>query len=211
MTALPPIPVSRYLVPDAPATLPQGFTEVAQSLSTGLPFTMTLFRDLALTLALPTGLAAQWRDADALAVVTRSDDQASPRLAAPTLDTLGAVDRAPACLVLTRSGAVLASVPLVAGLRHVLPDSAGGTGGLVELAIVSWDLRAGNVRGAGDYGSRIRLGWREADQAADLFTLPPVDPHVNSRIRDENLPLLMEWRKRWFEEWGWSLPGFLWW
>jgi hypothetical protein len=202
-----PIPVSRYLVPDQPISVPDGFTLVDQSLSTGLPFTLPLFRDLSLTLVVPTGLAVQWRDADALAVVSRSDDQIAPEAAQADPATLGAVDRAPARFILLQSGVVVASVALVAGLRHLLPDSADATGAAIELAIVSWDVRAGNVRGDGDFGSRIRFGWREADQAVDAFTPPEINPHILSRLQDP-FGVLPLWYEQWLEEWEWSQAGF---
>jgi hypothetical protein len=208
MTAMPPIPVSRYLVPAVPAAVPDGFTLVDQSLSTGLPLTIPLFADLTLTLALPTGLAAQWRDADPTAVVSQSADQESPQHPAVGPTTIGGVDRAPARLVLLRSGALVASVPLVAGLQHVLPDSADGVGGLIDLAVVSWDLRAGNVLGAGDFGSRLRLGWREADKAADEFVLPEINPRILSRLEDP-FGIYALWWDFWMDEWGWIQQGEL--
>jgi hypothetical protein len=209
MSPLMPIPVSRYLVPDAPVTLPDGFTLVDQSLSIGLPFTVPLFRDMSLTLTVPTGLAIQWRDADALAVVSQSDAEALGQPAKASMATLGAVDRAPARLILLQSGAAVASVPLVAGLRHLLPDSAAGVGAAIELAILSWDIRAGNVRGVGDFGSRIRFGWREADQAVDQFPPPAINPHILSRL-DDPFGVLPLWYEEWLEEWGWSQYGFSW-
>jgi hypothetical protein len=207
MSSVMPIPVSRYLVPDAPPTLPDGFTLVEQSLSIGLPFTVPLFRDLSLTLTVPTGLAIQWRDADPLAVVSQSDAQALAQPAKASPSTLGAVDRAPARLILLQSGVTLASVPLVAGLRHLLPDSANGVGAAIELTIISWDIRAGNVRAAGDFGSRIRFGWREADQAVNQFTPPAINPHILSRL-DDPFGVLPLWYEQWLEEWEWSQAGF---
>jgi hypothetical protein len=204
MSSLLPIPVSRYLVPDSPVTIPDGFTPVDQTLSTGLPFTLPLFRDLSLTLTVPTGLAAEWRDADGSAIVSQSDDQLGPRTAPASVSTVGGVERAPARFLLLQSGAVLASIPLVAGMQHLLPD---GGGVAIELVVVSWSIRAGNVRGAGDFGSRIRFGWREADQAVDQFTPPAVNPHILSRLKDP-FGILPLWYAQWLQEWEWIQTGY---
>jgi hypothetical protein len=52
----------------------------------------------------------------------------------------------------------------------------------VELAILDWEVRAGSMRGAGDFGSFIELAWRRADQAVDTFRPAPVHRRVAERL-----------------------------
>jgi hypothetical protein len=52
--------------------------------------------------------------------------------------------------------------------------------------VLSWQLFAGTVRGPGDYGSVVELGWRVSDKAVDIFG-PPV-PH---RAVVRRLPLVL--------------------
>jgi hypothetical protein len=85
-------------------------------------------------------------------------------------------------LVVRRGAQVLGSVPLAAGLRRACADGGDpGQGVVVEVAVVAWHLCAGTVRGPGDYGSFLSLGWRQADLAADLFGPPPVHQFVLRR------------------------------
>ena len=182
MTLAPPIPMERYLVPATSAT-PQGFQEVAQSIVTGLPATIPLTKELSLVLALPTGLAQSLRELDANVVITHDTDQLRPHRAEG--GQIGSTERAPARLFLLRSGAVIGSAPLVAGVRRRLPDDGDASrGAAVELVVRRWEILAGTVLGAGDFGSRITLAWREIDLGADRFLPPPIDPSIISRLRD---------------------------
>lgn len=154
-------PIARYLVPDTgPPALPDGFTAVRQVLTGGLPQRIEFGNGVHAMLVLPTGLARQWLDADPLDLVSTSDDDLSSDPARPSA-------RPPLRLVVRRGSEILATVPLTAGLRRVCRS--------VELVVLSWHLCAGTVRGPGDYGSAVELGWRSADKAVDIFG-PPV-PH----------------------------------
>jgi hypothetical protein len=164
-------PISRYLVPDTgPPALPAGFTAVRQALTGGLPQRIELGNGVHAMLVLPTGLARQWLDVDPLDLVSTSDDDLSSDPARPS-------SRPPLRLVVRRGTEILASVPLTAGLTRVCRS--------VELIVLSWHLCAGTVRGPGDYGSVVELGWRPADKAVDIFG-PPV-PH---RAVLRRLPLI---------------------
>jgi hypothetical protein len=175
-----PIPISHRLVPVSVPAVPDGFTIVDEPLASGLPHTVSLTRGLVLVVAVPSGLARAWRDADPAAVVTSSDDEAKLPEGA---GELGFVGRAPARLFLERGGSTVASVPLAAGLRRTIPDTGDtGQGALVELMLVSWDIRAGTLRGAGDFGSRLRLGWRSANAGNDEFESPALHPRVEQRL-----------------------------
>jgi hypothetical protein len=137
--------IERYLVPASePADL-TGFTRVTQPLVNGLPRAIPLDARLKLVVALPTGVATLWRDADPAAVVSQA----------------GVADGPPLRALLIRDGAVLASVPLVAGLARAIPDAGDpALGALIELRVLGWDVRAGCLRGAGDTTSFVDLAWR---------------------------------------------------
>jgi hypothetical protein len=177
----PPFPIERLLVPAA-VEGPSGFTKVEQRLVAGLPATIALSGELSLVLTIPTGLANTLRDIDPHAVVTQSFVQTIALPAGPRGE-IAAVDRTPARLMLVRSGVQLGSVPLVAGLRLRLP-TIGSV--VVELIVLGWEIRAGSLRGAGDFGSSIRFVWRRADSALDRFLPPPISPNILSRLRDRS-------------------------
>jgi hypothetical protein len=94
-----------------------------------------------------------------------------------------AVDRAPIRLLLQQGAALSASIPLVAGLRRKVPDAGDAArGATLELAVIGWDIRAGSLRGSGDFGSRLDLAWRRADAADEQFEPPPLAPRVAQRL-----------------------------
>jgi hypothetical protein len=174
---VPPFPIARYLVPPDPPTLPDGFTRVDVPIVTGLPFAIKLDADSRLILTLPSGLAHIWRDADPKAVVSSSTDEIAPNT--PATDTpVGDTARPPIRLSLVRAGSVLASIPLATGLRRAVPDAAAR----FEVIVFAWEVRAGSLRGPGDFSSWIDLAWRRADVAASHFDAPPVHPHVAYRL-----------------------------
>jgi hypothetical protein len=182
MAVFGPIPVQHYLVPERTPTAPEGFTLVEERILNGLPHAIRLDPQTRLVLLVPTGLARTWRDAAPEAIVSRSDEGLAP-LAAGGDASVGEVDRTPARLLLRSGTRTLASVPLVAGLRRSLPDAGlPDSGTRVEVVILSWDLRAGSMRGAGDFGSRISLAWRYADRAVERFSTPPPNPNVVPRL-----------------------------
>lgn len=180
-----PIPVQRFLVPDSRPVAPEGFTEVRETILGGLPHTIRLDQEVKLILFVPTGLATVWRDADPTTVVTQSTGELAAATAA-TDSEIGDVTRAPARIVMQVAGTIAASVPLAAGLRRVLPDAGDSErGARVELAILAWDIRAGSLRGPGDFGSSIALAWRRADKAEQSFSTPPVSPQLAARLEPE--------------------------
>jgi len=96
---------------------------------------------------------------------------------------VGTLERAPVHLILRGAGEQLASVPLVAGMRRRLPDSGGAEQGVrIELIVTAWDIRAGSLRGQGDFGSRVELAWRRADRASDEFAAPVPGERVLARL-----------------------------
>ncbi|MGB3439801.1 MAG: hypothetical protein WBA97_13715 [Actinophytocola sp.] len=166
-------PIDRYLLPEREnGALPDGFTEVRDSLVAGLPHRIELTAAVHAALILPTGLANQWLAADPLDLVSTSDDETANRPSA-ALAAPGLAERAPLRLVVLRQDEALGSVPLVVGLRR--------TCGPVEVAVLGWRLCAGTVRGAGDFGSFVALGVRAVDLAVDVFGPPPVHRFVLRR------------------------------
>jgi hypothetical protein len=182
MTA-PAFPIERLLVPPSPPELPADMTRVSQVLSKGLPETIDLGSAASLIVLVPTGLATAWRDADPEAVVSSSDAETAPYTPDPATP-VGDATRAAVRVLLLVGGAPVASVPLIAGLRRRLPDSGDPDRGVrVELAISSWRICAGSVRGPGDFGSRLEFSWRVADTAVDEFGPQPVPPRVVARLK----------------------------
>ncbi|MEH1029301.1 hypothetical protein Q3V37_23120 [Micromonospora profundi] len=178
---MPPFPIDRYLLPETPVEVPDGFTEVRQSLTAGLPHRVELGAGVHAVLILPTGLARQWLNTDPLAVVSSSADDLAPRPAPPATPRAPAlVGRVPLRLVVRQGTRILGSVPLATGLRRVCPDTGPSTGPstAVELLVLAWLLHAGTVRGSGDYGSTLTLAWRPADRAVDQFGPPPINEFV---------------------------------
>ncbi|HYT34466.1 MAG TPA: hypothetical protein VEL69_05480 [Ktedonobacteraceae bacterium] len=175
---MPPIPIQRYLVPDTKPTLPEGFTQVDEPMLNGLPHRIQLTQSTTLIVVMPTGLATTWRDVDPTTVVSQSDDEVSPAgLQAE------ASARPPVRIIVQRAGAPLVSIPLAAGaLRAVWDSGRSDLGAQFELMLLSWDIRAGSLRGAGDFGSRISLAWRRADQAVMQYSTPPINPVLLPRL-----------------------------
>lgn len=174
-------PIESHLVPAEPSAPTAGTTRLAVPLARGVPHTVELDRDVSLVVVVPTGVAVAWRDADPSALVSAGAEQ----LQADGATGDPAVDRAsPRALVLLR-GAPVASLPLVAGARRMVPDDGGEGGEVVELTIVDWEVRAGTVRGAGDFGSRLDVAFRRSDGGSARFEPPPVHPRLHGRLAAE--------------------------
>ncbi|MDZ8258030.1 hypothetical protein [Nostoc sp. ChiQUE01b] len=209
-----PIPVQRYLVSDRQPTIPEGFTQVDSKILAGIPHIIQLDQITRLIVVVPTGLATTWRDIDPTTVVSQSDDQLAPcqqlprairhlqmagltedkiaqalNLSIPDLqaialqpgESIAEVKRAPARIIVQRSGLPMIAIPLVAGLQRITPDS----GAFLELILLSWDIRAGSLRGIGDFGSRISLAWKQADQAASEYSPPAINPFLMLRLEPQ--------------------------
>lgn len=172
---LDPIPVDRLLVPAEFPALPPGSEIVEDALVNGLPHQLRLGSVATALLIAPTGLAVDWRDVDPAARLSASEEAlAAQDPARPARDLTA---RPPARLLVRRAdGGVLGAVPLVARLTVHLPLGESNPGAAIELTILAWDLRAGNLRGPGDFGGRISVAWRRTDRAASRFEPPPVHP-----------------------------------
>jgi hypothetical protein len=169
----------------AMSELPE-YTLIDQPLTSGLPAKLALTQDLSLVVGLPTGLAQTWRETEPQAVVSASQ---ADWLAFNPEGSSAQSMRAEVRLVLIRAETILAVAPAVAGTSVLMPvggEAAPGT--LIEVSMTAWLIHAGTVTGAGDYGSRIRLGWRQADLAVNTFMPPPITPSVTSRLKRTSQP-----------------------
>ncbi|HET8922549.1 MAG TPA: hypothetical protein VFN26_06085 [Candidatus Acidoferrum sp.] len=177
-----PIPVSRYLVPQAPLQAPDGFTSVNEKILDGLPHTIALDRATELVVAMPNGVALTWRDADPAALVSRSAEELSPYTPNPA-EPVASVGRAPLRLLVRLNGALAFSIPLRAGQRRIASDSGDAVkGSQIEVYVLSWEIYAGSLRGPGDFGSRISFAWRHSNQAVNHFSDPPPHPYLLPRL-----------------------------
>ncbi|MFA7587102.1 MAG: hypothetical protein WCY11_13070 [Novosphingobium sp.] len=145
------LPVIAALTPDRPPAVPDGATVFDSPIRNGLPHRLDLLPRWQVVLSVPTGSAAAWLDA-------------SP--GAPIPD--GA-----ARLRFQIDGVTRHVIPLVRGEGFKVVD-----GGQLRLAgtVLDWVLHVGDMVGAGDFGSFIRLALSVADKAAAQFgPIPPSD------------------------------------
>jgi hypothetical protein len=181
-----PIPVDRYLVPAQPAQPPGDAQVVDVLLLTGLPFGIPLGSDFALLLTFATGLATEWRGLDPHAVVSESSAEWTSRAA--DSEPVGDVKTGRLSLALQRGGRTVTVLPMVSG-RHTLVEPGDPGARRFDIWLVGWDLRAGTVRGPGDFGSRVRLAWRIADKSVASFAPVPVNPMIVARVPMLVVPL----------------------
>lgn len=166
------MPILALLTPPPGELTPEGFTRLDVNIIGGLPFTLRLSDQYNLLLVMPTGLAALWRDADSGLVISSSTDQRQP-VAEHALEPVAEVSRPPLQLFVQRGRTMLGAFPLAVSRAVLQPE--GQTAGL-EILILSWELRAGNMRGPGNFGSRLALAWRATEKASAAFSPPAVHP-----------------------------------
>ena len=168
MALMPPIPVSRYLVPETPTPLPDTFTTVTIPLTSGLPFTFRLDAHWSLNVSYPTGVLQPWIDADP-STVTSAD---TPERA-PFDPTASPSPRDPVRIAVVRDGTRYATIPLNASRRALIVDD-GANPAALELAILSWTIDAGAVIGGTATTSSLSVAWRDATLAVPIFGTPPL-------------------------------------
>lgn len=175
-----PMPVLRYLTPATVLSPPDGFTVVEEPIVQGLPHFIRLSGDLRLALLVPTGLIRSWLDADPTQVISSSGPE-TQAWQPGQVEPFGSVAEPATRLVLMENNSVIASTALTAGQLITLPQT-GAASVRVSIMVLDWDLRAGSMRGPGNFGSRIRLAWRAADAAVPHFSMPPVNPVLLQRL-----------------------------
>jgi hypothetical protein len=186
MPLVAPVPVSRYLVPPGEPALPPSFSTARIALTAGIPYTYALDARWSVILRYPTGVMNAWTAADPGDVASSDAPERAPR---PD----GADDgpRDPVRLTVALDKQTRAVVPLTAGRRALIADD-GANPAALELAILSWTITAGSVRGRGDSGAALTLAWRDATRAVDVFAPPPLPPLVALRLpRLANPPILL--------------------
>lgn len=175
-------PIEGVLTPEPATAVPAGFTLVDSTLLRGLPHRIPLEGQTELVLVVPNGRANVWRDAPPDQVLSLGATQRTPFATAPDPFAPG-LDRVPARLLLRHRRHVRAVLPLTAGLRQLVDVHGDGQGPLLDVVILDWDLRAGNLRGPGDYGGRLKLAWQRREQAVAHFSTPPVNPYLLPRLQ----------------------------
>lgn len=189
-TDVPAFPIARYLVPVDPPALDDRFTVVDAVVTGSLPFSIDLSDTVALVLSLPTGLAVQWLDADPNDVLTTAQTETTPQPAAAV--PVSPLHRAPVRLYARVGGRTTASIPLAAGMAATFyVTSVGGTNYAVQ--ILDWDIRIGNVHGAGNFGSHVKFAWRRADAAVQQYSTPSINPHLWWRLPVIGIPRIESW------------------
>ena len=166
---MPPLAMDRFLVPGDSPAVPEGFVRLRQDLIRGVPFEFLVDGDVTLLLQVPTGFAAIWREQDPAQLVSAAREETAPHTQSRAADPL---ERPPVRLLLRRARVLLATIPLAAGLRHIMPDGDAAPSA-IELIVVDWRLHAGCVRGPGDYGSFVEVAWRRADKGSDQIVVAP--------------------------------------
>jgi hypothetical protein len=198
MTVLDPIVLASSVPTRSPAQPPPGTTVVEQRLLNGIPALFPLTRTFTLAVALPTGLAATWRDADPTSLVSGGNWERGAPPPAPGWSALGSPARPPLLLVLldtTATGAAgratrrpVAAIPAAAGVPRRLPlDGTSPVG--ITVTMLDWQLFAGTVLGAGDNGSWVRFAWRPVGPGSDSFDAPPVNQNVRARFGQRDLSI----------------------
>jgi hypothetical protein len=179
---MPSYPAARLLVPSDPPDLPDGFTTLQSAMVNGLPHPIDLPNGLRLTVTVPTGLLSDWIDADPTMVITTSDDESAPLPPNPNGEIAG-VARPGARLSARLSTAPLGTLPLSLRAARVLRDDGDASAGAaLEVVLLDWEIHAGTLRGAGDFGSSITLAWRRADQGVSAFGPPVINPFLILRL-----------------------------
>jgi len=188
---MPPFPIARYLVPSGPLALDDRFMVVDETIVRGLPYTIGLDRQVSLVISLPTGLAAQWMNADGADVLSTASAERAPQ--ADPAQPSSPLQRSPLRLYVRAGGRTSAAIPVVAGLRAGFSNGSSPGAVNYEVRILDWDIRIGNVLGAGNYGSHIKFAWRRADAAVTQYSTPPVNPHLWWRLPLLHLPRIESW------------------
>lgn len=187
---MPAFPIARYMVPVDPPVLDDRFAIVDAPITGGLPFSIDLDGNVSLVVSLPTGLAIQWLNADPSDVLTAAETETAPQPAAAV--PVSPLHRAPVRLYVRIGGRNAASIPLAAGLAATFSTGlAPATNYAVQ--VLDWDIRIGNVHGAGSFGSHVKFGWRRADAAIAQYSTPSINPHLWWRLPVLGIPRIESW------------------
>jgi hypothetical protein len=154
------IAIESYLVEGLPPTAPPGFATSRQAID-AVPREFDLSDGWTAILYIPTGIARTWLDSAPDEVVSSSQEEFVPHGAARD-----DVARAASRLVIRRAGAVLGAMPLAVGAT----GNFRATSALLEVMLLSWEIRAAAMRGGVPGSARIELAWRSRLIAAGVIT-----------------------------------------
>jgi hypothetical protein len=179
---MPAYPAARLLVPADTPTVSDDFTTVRSPLVQGLPHFIDLTTDLRLKVTLPTGLMLPWLDAPPSSLVASSDDEAHPRSEGDPIDAED-VWRPALRVTALRGRSRLSSLPAAASAWRSVPDGGDAVQGVaLDVVLLAWRIFAGTLRGPGDFGSFIQLGWRISGLGANQFMAPAINPFLRRRL-----------------------------
>lgn len=179
---MPSFPGAHLLVSATVPTLSGDYTIVRSAMTNGLPHIIDVTQDLRLKVTLATGLMQTWLDADPSALVASSDDELHPRPNGSG-DDIGGVSRPALRLALIKGGSALSTMPAANAVQRSLPDAGDGAQGVaLDIVLLGWSIFAGTLRGPGDFGSFIHLGWKTADAAVSEFAPPAMNPFLRRRL-----------------------------
>lgn len=176
---MPNYPAARLLVSADPPVLPDDFQIVRSNIVNGLPHLVDLNKNTRLKIVLPTGLMQPWLDADPSSLVATSEDETKPFDPANP----GSSERPALRWTGTQAGNALGTAAFSVGARRTLRDDGDAVqGAALEVALLDWRIYAGSIRGIGDFGSYVQLGWRVAGQAISDFGPPVINPFLWHRL-----------------------------
>jgi hypothetical protein len=188
---MPPFPVARYLVPADPPAPGDRFTVIHEVIAGGLPASIAIDRQVSLVVSLPSGLAAHWLSRDATESLSTPEAETAPQT--DPGEPNSPLQRSPLRLYVRVAGRTTAAIPLVAGLRAGFSNGSSPGAVNYEVRILDWDIRIGNVQGAGNYGSHIKLAWRRADAAVMQYSPLSANPHLWWRLPLLQIPRIESW------------------
>jgi hypothetical protein len=154
------IAIESYLVDALPPTSPPEFAPLRLAFDR-VPRELELSDGWTAVVYAPTGIARVWLDEDPDEVVSASHHEFvrhDPAAQPPA--------RAAARLVIRRGIAVVGALPLIVGLVGTFHTPTA----LLELVPLSWEIRAGAMRGGLPGSARIELAWRSRLATGGVIT-----------------------------------------
>lgn len=176
MTIQPPLPyITRLAVPAKRVAVPEGFSRARFPIDRGMPATLQLTQEVEALAIIAGGLARAWETMDSSTVVH------DPAIS----ETSSAM---PIRLLFRMANKRLGVVPLALGPTQMIGQ---GEAGYLAVQFIDWKIHAGSIRGGGDFGSFVELGWRHSRERPAEFVSPAAGQAVLRRLANTPRP--------WFE------------
>lgn len=154
------IPIESQFVHELPTTAPPGFSVVRNAFD-GLPGEFALSDGWSAILYAPTGIARVWLDTDPDEVASSSREEFLPHVA-----IAAEAARSAARLVIRRDGILRGALALAAGVMGTFHAPSA----LLQIVPLSWEIRAGAMRGGVTGGARIDVAWRSRTATGGVVT-----------------------------------------